>query len=112
MYYIQHGYILSIQAFPLSKEYADICEDEKQLMYTRCSYVYPSGSRCTNPIPQHLYPPLCGGHCDSVEPPKLEEMANTGNSTTSVTEKDISGTELVAAVDSNRTIITDHKTST
>lgn len=111
MYYIQHGYILSSQAFSLTKDYTDICEDEKQLMYTRCSYVYPSGSRCTNPIPQHLDPPLCGGHCDSVELPKLEEIADAGNRTTE-TEKD--GTELVAAVDSNRTstTITDHETCT
>ena len=45
-------------------------------MYTRCSYIYPSGSQCSNPIPQYLDPPLCGGHCDRVEPPKLEEAAD------------------------------------
>ena len=40
-------------------------------MYMRCSYVYPSGNQCSNPIPQHLDPPLCGGHCDSIDPPEL-----------------------------------------
>lgn len=60
--------------------YSDICEDEKQLMYTRCSYIYPSNNQCTNPIPRHLDPPLCGGHCDSVDPPELEPAtdSNTG----------------------------------
>ena len=55
---------------------ADICEDEKQLMYTRCSYVYPSGNQCTNPIPRHLHPPLCGGHCDNVNPPKVGQTVD------------------------------------
>lgn len=30
-----------------------------------CSYVYPSGLQCTSPVPIHLNPPLCGGHCDT-----------------------------------------------
>ena len=83
-------------------------------MYTRCSYVYPSGTQCSNPIPQYLDPPLCGGHCDSVEPPKLEEMANVGNSPTTEMGKDQIGTEQVAAIDSDRTTtcVLNHQTST
>jgi hypothetical protein len=88
-------------------------------MYTRCSYVYPSGSRCTNPIPQHLDPPLCGGHCDSVEPPKLEEeMENASTSgrnkeTERETERDLSGTaEQVATNRTSQTLVLDHETCT
>ena len=108
--------ILSSQALSLTEGYfTDICEDEKQLMYTRCSYVYPSGSQCSNPIPRHLDPPLCGGHCDSVEPPKLEESADTDISTSGSgeTERDLSVTEQVAAIDSDRTSKTlDHEMCT
>ncbi len=42
----------------------DICEDPRQQLYTRCSY---GGGKCTNPIPQYWDPPLCGGHCDTME---------------------------------------------
>ena len=96
--------ILSSWACSLTEGYLiDICEDEKQLMYTRCSYVYPSGSQCSNPIPRHLDPPLCGGHCDSVEPPKLEETADISTSGSGEAERDFSVTEQVAAIDSDRT---------
>ena len=104
----------------MTKGYTDICEDEKQLMYTRCSYVYPSGNQCSNPIPQYLDLPLCGGHCDSVEPPKLEEIAESDarNSTKSCgrieeTERDLS--ETVKQVPVNRTsqtLVSDHHTCT
>lgn len=47
----------------------DICDDSKQLLYTRCSYVYPSGIQCSKPVARYLEPPLCGGHCDSVSVP-------------------------------------------
>jgi hypothetical protein len=46
----------------------DVCDDEKQLLYTKCSYVYPSGIQCTNPVPRYLDPLLCGGHCDNIRP--------------------------------------------
>ena len=26
--------------------------------------MYPSGAHCSSPVPVHLLPPLCGGHCD------------------------------------------------
>ena len=87
-------------------------------MYTRCSYVYPSGSQCSNPIPRHLDPPLCGGHCDSVELPRLEETADDGASGNGETERDPLETEKVAALDSDRTSKTltsnvlDHETCT
>jgi hypothetical protein len=42
-----------------------ICSDQKQLLYTLCTYVYPSGGQCASPIPLYLTPPLCGGHCDT-----------------------------------------------
>ena len=48
----------------------DVCDDDKQLLYTKCSYVYPSGIQCTNPVPQYLDPLLCGGHCDNIRPPE------------------------------------------
>lgn len=44
-----------------------VCDDHNQLLYTRCSYVYPSGQSCSKPIPRYLNLPLCGGHCDHVE---------------------------------------------
>lgn len=44
----------------------DIFDDEKQLFYTKCSYVFPSGGQCSNPVPLYMVPPLCGGHCDNV----------------------------------------------
>ncbi|XP_064397960.1 KAT8 regulatory NSL complex subunit 2-like [Halichondria panicea] len=43
-----------------------IFDDEKQLFYTKCSYVFPSGGQCSNPVPLYMVPPLCGGHCDNV----------------------------------------------
>lgn len=50
----------------------DICDDNHQLLYTRCAYVYPSGLQCTNPIPKYLEPLLCGGHCDNIKPPEQD----------------------------------------
>lgn len=47
----------------------DICDDSKQLLYTKCTYIYPSGNQCTNPVPKYLDPLLCGGHCDNIRPP-------------------------------------------
>ena len=65
----------------------DICDDPKQHLYTKCSYVYPSGTQCTNPVPQYLNPLLCGGHCDNVNPPLDEsgdsETTHEGTSTSS-----------------------------
>ena len=49
---------------------SDVCDDSKQLLYTKCSYIYPSGIQCTNPIPKYLDPLLCGGHCDNIRPPE------------------------------------------
>ena len=46
-------------------QFPDICSDQKQLLYTFCTYVYPSGGQCASPIPLYLTPPLCGGHCDT-----------------------------------------------
>ena len=43
----------------------DICGDPKQLLYATCSYIYPSGTQCSSPVPIYLNPPLCGGHCDT-----------------------------------------------
>ena len=89
---------------PLTNSYCtDICDDEKQLIYTRCSYIYPSGNQCSNPIPRYLDPPLCGGHCDSVEPPKLEEAEDSGVSD-SRRKRDPSETEQAAAINSERTL--------
>ena len=48
----------------------DVCDDDKQLLYTKCSYIYPSGIQCTNPVPKYLDPLLCGGHCDNILPPE------------------------------------------
>ena len=116
------SFLFNKLAFLLTEGCVDICEDEKQLMYTWCSYVYPSGSRCSNPIPRHLDPPLCGGHCDNVEPPKLEE--DTANASTSDsnggTGRDHSGSlgavGQVATTDSDRrtsqTLVSDHEMCT
>ena len=53
----------------LTNHYTDICDDDKQLLYTKCTYVYPSDIQCTNPVPKYLEPLLCGGHCDNIKPP-------------------------------------------
>ena len=83
-------------------------------MYTRCSYVYPSGNQCSNPIPRHLDPPLCGGHCDSVDPPKLEP---SGDSSSASSEKEllhghekeeVAMKENKNVVDGDRSTSTDH----
>lgn len=51
----------------------DICADPKQLLYTSCIYVYPSGAQCVSPVAIYMNPPLCGGHCDMavMTPPSL-----------------------------------------
>jgi len=51
---------------------SDICDDPKQNLFIRCSYVYPSGQQCTNPVPKYLDPLLCGGHCDNIKPPSYD----------------------------------------
>ena len=61
----------------------DICDDEKQLFYTNCSYVFPSGGQCSNPVPLYMVPPLCGGHCDNVSlnpPEKAKEQQRNSHS--------------------------------
>lgn len=52
---------------PLTVHSSDVCDVRNQLLYVKCSYVYPSGQSCSKPIPHFVNPPLCGGHCDSVE---------------------------------------------
>ncbi len=54
----------------------DICDDTKQLLYTRCTF---NGTKCTNPIPQYFEPPICGGHCDTIEPTVHEEGGGLGD---------------------------------
>lgn len=56
----------------------DVCDDDRQLFYTRCSYAYQSGVQCSNPVPLYIVPPFCGGHCDniSVAPPVKEEQSS------------------------------------
>ena len=63
-------------------QFPDICSDPKQLLYTLCAYVYPSGGQCASPIPHYLTPPLCGGHCDtalSSPPPTSSASINQDN---------------------------------
>ena len=36
-------------------------------MYTKCSYTFPSGAQCSNPVALYITPPLCGGHCDNID---------------------------------------------
>lgn len=31
--------------------------------------MYPSGVQCSKPVARYLDPPLCGGHCDSINVP-------------------------------------------
>ena len=45
----------------------DVCDDDNQLLYVKCSYTYPSGQPCSKPVASFLDPPLCGGHCDQLE---------------------------------------------
>ena len=52
----------------------DICSDTKQLLYTSCTYIYPSGTQCGSPIPLYLNPPLCGGHCDTALSPANDDV--------------------------------------
>ena len=52
---------------PFTMHSSDVCDVRNQLLYVKCSYVYPSGQSCSKPIPRFLNLQLCGGHCDSVE---------------------------------------------
>ena len=67
------------RCFSLTLEYTDICDDPKQLLYIRCSYVYPSGVQCSKPVTRYLDPSLCGGHCDSVSVPIEQTLLDKSN---------------------------------
>ena len=71
-------------------QFPDICSDQKQLLYTLCTYVYPSGGQCASPIPLYLTPPLCGGHCDTaLSSPPYPDIKNPHETSETTVPKEV-----------------------
>ncbi len=92
-----------------------MCDDSKQLLYTKCSYMYPSGIQCTNPVPKYLDPLLCGGHCDNIRPPEDCVEKLEGNVKQEITLASVNRVEeasIQAATTTSEIIVMDNEKDT